>query len=506
MRNLRVRAGVTLIEMLVAMAISLIMMAAVANLFAVVGSSVSASRALINMSEQVRAARNRLQADLGGVTAPMLPPLRPENGDGYFEYFEGPSIDYTNFNSANYNKAGSVTDTLTGDPDDVLMFTTRSKDGLPFVGKVWNGSAFSTVESQSAEVAWFTIPNGRSIPLADVNGNVPSGGTGPATVQLYTLYRRVLLVAPEYNNSNVITFALAAGNGSSNFFNEYDLSAHYVVGTPATMLLNSMSDLTKRENRFAHDYININFPYPLYLPPSAALLGQFPANNAQSLQPLQNVAGYPPRSGEDVVLTNVLSFDVKAYDPYAPLYLAADNKTALVPSDPGYWNAASNAAAAASSGVIGYGAFVDLGYGWNWNAAPLAQFSGASAITSWFVGQPTSMPGTAASGPLHQWNARSHYTTAVAFPTYDTWSLHYEGPGSWNTWTNYNNTPTVANYGYNGINGFDDNNDGVVDDPGEYQYPPPYSSPLRGIQVKIRVYEPDSKQIREVTIVQDFLP
>ena len=35
---------------------------------------------------------------------------------------------------------------------------------------------------------------------------------------------------------------------------------------------------------------------------------------------------------------------------------------------------------------------------------------------------------------------------------------------------------------------------------------PPYPYPLRGIQVKIRVFEPDSRQVREVTVVQDFLP
>jgi hypothetical protein len=45
-----------------------------------------------------------------------------------------------------------------------------------------------------------------------------------------------------------------------------------------------------------------------------------------------------------------------------------------------------------------------------------------------------------------------------------------------------------------------------VDDIDEQEAPPPYPAPLRGIQVKIRVFEPDSKQIREVTIVQDFLP
>jgi hypothetical protein len=33
----------------------------------------------------------------------------------------------------------------------------------------------------------------------------------------------------------------------------------------------------------------------------------------------------------------------------------------------------------------------------------------------------------------------------------------------------------------------------------------PYPVPLKGIQIKIRVYEPDSRQIREVTLTQDFL-
>jgi hypothetical protein len=30
--------------------------------------------------------------------------------------------------------------------------------------------------------------------------------------------------------------------------------------------------------------------------------------------------------------------------------------------------------------------------------------------------------------------------------------------------------------------------------------------PLRGVQIRIRVYEPDSRQVRQVTINGDFLP
>jgi hypothetical protein len=66
-------------------------------------------------------------------------------------------------------------------------------------------------------------------------------------------------------------------------------------------------------------------------------------------------------------------------------------------------------------------------------------------------------------------------------------------------------------------NGFDDIGSGVVDALSEYimTKPPykglapgvsPYPVPLRGIQVTIRCFEPDSKQIREITVEHDFLP
>ncbi len=57
------------------------------------------------------------------------------------------------------------------------------------------------------------------------------------------------------------------------------------------------------------------------------------------------------------------------------------------------------------------------------------------------------------------------------------------------------------------MNGIDDPpNDGVVDDAGERETMPPYPYALRGVQIKIRVYEPSSKQIREVTVEETFVP
>jgi hypothetical protein len=76
--------------------------------------------------------------------------------------------------------------------------------------------------------------------------------------------------------------------------------------------------------------------------------------------------------------------------------------------------------------------------------------------------------------------------------------LHYENDG-----LDENNANGIDE----GTNGLDDAGaPGAVDDPAEYETLPPYPHRLRGLQVKIRVYEPDSRQIREVTVVQDFLP
>jgi hypothetical protein len=41
---------------------------------------------------------------------------------------------------------------------------------------------------------------------------------------------------------------------------------------------------------------------------------------------------------------------------------------------------------------------------------------------------------------------------------------------------------------------------------GEYETTPPYDKPLRGMQVLIRTYEPDSRAIRQVRVNQHFLP
>ena len=44
-----------------------------------------------------------------------------------------------------------------------------------------------------------------------------------------------------------------------------------------------------------------------------------------------------------------------------------------------------------------------------------------------------------------------------------------------------------------------------VDDVGERETMPPYDVPLRAMQVKLRIFELDTQQIREVTVGQHFV-
>src|SRR5882757_11094105 len=81
--------GFTLIEMLVAMAITLVMMGAVVTLFANISNSVRNRRATTEMSGQLRHVRNVLQQDLQGATCPGVTWQHPESNHGYIEIIEG---------------------------------------------------------------------------------------------------------------------------------------------------------------------------------------------------------------------------------------------------------------------------------------------------------------------------------------------------------------------------------------------------------------------------------
>jgi hypothetical protein len=95
--------------------------------------------------------------------------------------------------------------------------------------------------------------------------------------------------------------------------------------------------------------------------------------------------------------------------------------------------------------------------------------------------------------------------TATTPRVFDSYCFSYENEGIYDLDKSGNPTNVRGPPG-RATNGMDDDSDGVVDDQSESITQPPYPVALRGIQIKIRCFEPDSRQVREITIEHDFLP
>ena len=543
----------TLVEMLVATTCTLILMGLVGQLFGVFGNAVSGSREVMQLDAEMRSVAWRLRQDLKGVTAPTLPPLDPDDGLGYFEYIDGPMRD---FGLATAQPPGGNADLtrLFGDCDDVLLFTTKSSDA-PFVGKFGNDS----IESDTAEVAWFLRPTGDTYSLYRkqllVVGNVASG--------VFSQYgnRMPVVAAIEdsdgngvINGSEVDSLADDLINGPWQQFYEqeqYDIAARAepdgtIPGywlTPCTL-----SDLTNRENRLLHHY----GPYDPNLSRSPWGVGlgncrtrtgapsQDPSNNDlwypymfptfdgtphhfQATTPPPGLVFTGTRSGEDVVLTNVIGFDVKAYDPAAQV--RALSGTPTLPGDPGYL---VTLASTPSASTPTSGCYVDLRYDDRVGVTPDPQtpgpIDGQGGVSIYPPGRwsPFSTVGQrihgADAGSLNMIN-NNRLVSAVLpqFPVYDSWSIYYEA--------NEFNEDQDANTD-EGVDGIDNDSlpvDGFVDDGpldlngdgfvnqsnnerGEQETAPPYPFPLRGIEIRLRCYEPRSRQVRQVTVRHTFVP
>jgi prepilin-type N-terminal cleavage/methylation domain-containing protein len=429
-RNSGIR-GMTLIEMMVATTASLILLGIVAQLFGILGRGVSNNTNTQALNDRMRSVTHVLRRDLEGITVKTLPPAKSAEDCGYLEIIEGPITDGTvNANSIN------------GDCDDFILFTSRNL-AKPFIGKFSGTSHF---ESQTAEIAWYCRP-GSSQPHATA--------TPPST--LYNLYRRQLLAvafvgaAPFTTGNNSMPWP---GSWTA-FFNDYDVSCRK-EGT--VLYPNSLGDLTKRENRFLHDS---TFPHA------------FPPTSASDL-----VLSGSSREGDDIVLTNVVAFDVRVYDPTAPQRTVGN--VAVSPGDLGFASGTLNGAV---------GAYVDL----NWDKSLTSAISGTASFPA--SGQ-TAFQGRGVS-------YRAGMTPAsMTNATYDTWSTHYEFNG-----VNDGDGPGIpAGSIDEGTNGVDDNGDGLVDDIAELETSAPYPTPLRGLEIRIRCYEPSSRQIRQITVRHTFVP
>jgi hypothetical protein len=219
-----------------------------------------------------------------------------------------------------------------------------------------------------------------------------------------------------------------------------------------------------------------------------------------------------------------LGFDVQVFDPSAPVYALDatgrvirrdDNRLsdpnldfiAVGPGSAGWWPGFAqylsvnvpnpNPNSTDNPLVVREGAYTDLGY-----------VALQAAVNK--VNVPSIALSTLAGLP----NNRSLPVDAALTRVYDTWNFAYENDGV-DQDSQYG--PDQGTDGFDTLAWYDDNKNGTVDngevamrhgpdDPAERETSPPYPVPLRAVQVKLRAYEPDSRQMREVTVRQHFVP
>jgi prepilin-type N-terminal cleavage/methylation domain-containing protein len=272
--------GVTLIEMLVTVAVLVIIMTIMVQIFSAATGAVTAAQAIQGLDDRLKLLDSTIRSDLGGVTARFTPPLNPAAGLGYFEYGEN-----------------EFADSQGEDGDDYIRFTAKAPAGQPFTGRMWvyqpavvNNTATGmtnltvqpvTVSSEYAEIIYF-LRNGnlyRRVLLC-------SGGAAGAKSGLQSTVTQAI------NNVFSLSGSLVVANGAqpnpSPFFPPplggnpvtqkgqnvswqavNDVSArpnplgNATVDSSQVILVNTLGDLTNRENRpfysrFSSDFAGLN--------------------------------------------------------------------------------------------------------------------------------------------------------------------------------------------------------------------------------------------------------
>ena len=348
----RLQRAVTIIELLVAMVVSLILILAVVQGFQVIANTISESRAVLEMSGRVRLVMQQLQEDLEGATCTDGYQTSVGSGLGYTEILEGFRSDsdndgdgvddYKDPADSNADGTADYLATYRGDPDDVLMFTTR-RFNEPFLGRVPRINAGNLVPfvetSYLAEVAYWTS-------IDDRNEN----NAFDFSEELF-LHRRALLLRPDlistdptdalYFGTGFIpgTFRFQAANAGAlstaihavyqqlvAFHDIYDVSARVAISKKDPLIVgiaaNSLADLTRRGSRFAHvshvGATELNGGQFIQIPATGQL--SYPIETPTPLNLLatrHQIQG--DYAGEDVAIADLIAFDVRAFDYGAPV-------------------------------------------------------------------------------------------------------------------------------------------------------------------------------------------
>ena len=612
-RRVATRNGFTLLEVLIATAVTLIMMISLAQIFKIIGDSMQQGRSVLQLNNQLRNVVYRIRSDLDNLTVIPAPPIDPSTGQGYLQIFDGSITDFTA--GMTFSAPGSFDQASRfGDVDDILMGTIRAGDvwftgkvpaymlALPRRGPVRDAPAdfeMVSIASQHAEVAVFLQPLVTS--LNNVNRdpslflNSPEGAIafedndGFANFpDSFRLHYRTLLIRPDLNLTantaisdlsstapagtlpgGVMDSSISPSGNNENWLitqpwpglatplpsplcdmamahQQCDLSMRRVFNTGGGgfdfVAANSLQDLVDPANRFAH--VQVPLPGTVSTTMPVLALGRHlsitsdPNGNLGTstfrvgsgfLHPAFVLMG--SRAGEDLLASDVLAFDIKLFDPNVALISSASGDLALSPNDPGY------ASIVNSGTVVSRGEYVDLA----WAKKMKDHFSSVTITTPDTRGILSSLSGfstgtTFTSSLIKSGNI--HGVSGVAQllqPTYDTYTTSYEGDGVLQaelsgrtgvcringavdlygatsasytlteTWRTAADMGTDGIDNFNGLTAFGASPKVGVDDPSEMETSAPFPLPLRGLKISVRMEDPATRQVKQMSAAKEFV-
>lgn len=507
-RPVPVRHGLTLVEVLIALAITLLILLSMTQAFTVASRDIGIGRNRLLVAERVRNAGDLIRADFEKLSLNVGRVVAGAEGAGYLEIVDGPYRDQTLLNTSS---------SLVGDMDDVLMFTAIS-NGQPFSGR-FDGRV---VESHEAEIIYFT---------RWVDSNLSGARDFGDQIRLY---RRVLLVRPDLTNMvettdgtvNVIKRSIDAFDSyvlANNLdpvamarspyakylqFNDVSLcrneDAPVVALQPPLSIsiprfrCNSLGTLSHPKNRTAHLGTTGNilgngrlevfgFPHPV-LAQDAVVTPAIRLHNVTTA----DLVLLGTMAGSDVVMENVIGFDVKVFDPTVAVLQYAGQP--VLPQDPGYDVAVTNPG---DFPPQGFGAYVDLGAfefrGVNGELVITNPISTATplAFGHWRrrLVDPAYAPFIAEQPRAGYWDAlMTSYETFAGGPTYSTWTTAFESDGVDTDGDGFIDEGADGIPQGNAVSGIRNDRDSA----------PPYSHPVKSVQITLRAasYDADRQQIR----------
>jgi prepilin-type N-terminal cleavage/methylation domain-containing protein len=328
---LATRRGFTLIEMLVAMALTLFIMVILAEAFSTGIDSFSQLKAIGDMEENLRAAATSLRADLAAdhfegkrrlsdgdlysnppregffrIFRPAaLPPNFPQipidegvDADNIRSFRSGWHVIHMTVKRRGNNRqdffsaavpAGSPLLVAAPNPDLTIFFGQTADARMQD-----NGNTYS---SQWVEVAYFLVPIGTTTDPNPPNPPDFSQPLPPGATPLFALYRVERVVVPDSRWLNTPVAGQAAPPIPNTAAGDYAQFSWRDTGN-GILTFNNPSDLTLPANR------------SFYFPTAANPAGQ-PGNLTVPLA-FTAAPGTPWGRGATLVMTNVVSFNVRA--------------------------------------------------------------------------------------------------------------------------------------------------------------------------------------------------